>query len=67
MTKICKSCNWPMIVIKATTGLMDLGGDEPPEDPIIFYKCPKCGKLIEKTTIKIQGNEKDITQNSATF
>ena len=60
MTTICKPCNWPMIVIKATTGIGGWEGHKfyhDFEDPIIFYKCPKCGKLIEKSTIKIQGTQ----------
>jgi len=64
MTKICRPCNWPMIVIKATTGILELGQTTPPEDPIIFYKCPKCGKLIERSIIKIQGTAKLIAEEN---
>jgi hypothetical protein len=51
-----------MIVIKATTGCFTQGDFDPDgqptrdvEDPIIFYKCPNCGVLEEKSTIKIRG------------
>ena len=59
MTKICKDCNWPMFVIKANVGVVGWTSNHKYEntvkEPIIFYKCPKCGKLTEESIIKIQG------------
>jgi hypothetical protein len=47
-----------MMVIKATTGIMRQGGAEfgdPPKDPIILYKCEKCGQLKEVVLFKLPG------------
>ena len=47
-TKMC--CKRPMIVIKATTGVLRQGNMENkmPEKPIRLYKCEKCGRLVEE-------------------
>ena len=57
-----------MIVIKANTGTLGWTSNYKYEheikEPIIFYKCPKCGKLIERSIIKIQGTAKLIAEEN---
>jgi len=59
MTRLCSKCGWPMMVIKATVGVI---GWQPhthkrfnkPADPILLYKCPKCGALENGYSMHIE-------------
>lgn len=52
-----------MLVIEASTGIMGWMGDwnhkwrNEPSDPIILYKCPKCGELEEVNLMKVNIKE----------
>ena len=54
MTKICEKCRRPMIVIKAQHGI-PRQGHENVTDPVLLYKCPQCGDLIDAYKMGVEG------------
>ena len=58
MTRLCSKCGWPMFPIKATTGVHGWKSNykfaHKTEDPILLYKCEKCGELENGFSMRIK-------------
>lgn len=59
MTRICEKCQVPLLVIKATTGIIGWNSTNykrtnKPSNPILLYKCPKCGRLEDGFSMRVR-------------